>query len=319
MSIISTFALERAGSLAMAMLPRIAKSMANGGTEMAKFHEFFPDSPLVRSLRGSRLHFCAAALMFQDMTGVSQLFVDLIESAITSRYFKLGDSYTHQGKPVYGCSLEKFSCSAQSRNPDMLVRKFRNVGANDVEDARFAVKMAIHFRALCSAIERMMRASNTLKPSKSRDLFTLDKIDIADNLLLLVGDLKEKPTVGTDLDLRGRMTFRFFPAFDKVEQQRPLVGEDGSIVERAHTEETGFRPSSQLVLVLDPTDMFIVKPVNRSDVNRGTIICTASLRSVIAFASDGEWLHVAIRHMEDVGCLIKNGTYTNHSLLPGNC
>jgi hypothetical protein len=52
--------------------------------------------------------------------------------------------------------------------------------------------------------------------------------------------------------------------------------------------------------------------MSRREVNRGTIICGVSLRKVIAFASDQEWLHIAIRNMEDVGFLIKNGNMALH-------
>ena len=77
---------------------------------------------------------------------------------------------------------------------------------------------------------------------------------------------------------------------------------------RSLSEDMGvFRTSSHFVLVLDPTDMFVVKPSPQIEFNRGTIITSISLRNVIAAASDGEWLHVAVRH-EDVGFLIKNGT-----------
>lgn len=305
-STVSVSALERAGSLVVTMIPHIANSMTSGGKDLAPFTQFFNDSPLVQSLRESRSQFCAAALRFKDLTGVSQLYVDLIELAIKSRYLKLGDRSAQQQKPAYGCPLENFSSSAQSRKSDILVRKFRNVGSNDVEDARYAIRMAIHFRAICTAVEHMIRACSASAP-ESGVKFALAKVDMADNLLLIIGDLKEKPALGTDLDLRGRMTFRFSPASNNYEQQRPKVEEDDCPLKQTRSGEMRFQQTSQLVLVLDPTDIFIVKPVNRSDINRGTIVCSASLRSVIAFASDGEWLHVAIRHMEDVGFLIKNG------------
>jgi hypothetical protein len=308
-SVVSVSALERAGSLAMTMIPHIANSMTNGGTDLAPFTEFFHDSPVVRSLRESRSHFCTAALGFKDVTGVSQLYVDLIELAIKNRYLKLDNSNTQHTKAVYGCPFESFLNSTQSRKSDILVRKFRNVVSTDVEDARFAIRMALHFQAICTAVEHMI-GNCTASPSESGVKFTLDKVDRADSLLLEIGDLKEKPVLGTDLDLRGRMTFRFFPAWNAVEQ-RPKAEDGGSPLRQTLPGEMGLRQTSQLILVLDPTDIFIVKPVNRSDVNRGTIVCSASLRSVIAFASDGEWLHVAIRHMEDVGFLIKNGRWTN--------
>jgi len=306
MSAVSISALERAGSLAVTMIPHLANSMTNGGKDAALLTGFIHDSPLVQSLRESRSRFCAAALCFKEMSGVSQLFVDLIELAIKSRYLKLGENHSRPGKLDYGCPLETFSCSQQTRNADILVRKFRNVGSNDVEDARFAIRMAIHFRALCLAVERMIRDCSvaTLESGAS---FALDAMDRADNLLLIIGDLQEKPMVSTDLDLRGRMTFRFFPASNSAEQQKPFADVEGTPRRRSLPQEIGFRSRTQLVLVLGATDLFVVKHVNRSDINRGTIICSISLRSVIACASDSDWLHVAVRNVEDLGLIIKNG------------
>lgn len=306
MSSVSVSALERAGSLAVTMIPHLANSITNSGKDVSLLNTFIHDSPLIQSLVQSRSRFCAAALMFKDMSGVSQLFVDLIELAIKGRYLKLGESNSrHAGAADYGCPLETFSCSQQTRNADILVRKFRIVGSNDVEDARFAILMAIHFRALCLAVERMITDSNEATPGSGAS-FALDNMDRADDLMLVIGDLHEKPRVSTDLDLRGRMTFRFYPAIKHDDRQN--ADSESTPRGRSLRQEIGLRSKSQLVLVLDPTDIFIVKHVNRSDVNRGTIVCTVSLRSVIACAHDGDSLHVAVRNVEDVGTIIKNGS-----------
>jgi hypothetical protein len=93
------------------------------------------------------------------------------------------------------------------------------------------------------------------------------------------------------------------------EVQSPSKSNGGS----NHTERTRtfsddmiLRPVSHLVLVLDPTDIYVVKPFKRSEVNRGTVLCCIPLLKVIAAAKDGNWLHVAVRHA-DVGFVIKNG------------
>ena len=73
------------------------------------------------------------------------------------------------------------------------------------------------------------------------------------------------------------------------------------------------------MLVLDPTDMYIAKPYRSSEAeNRATVVCSISLRSVIAAADDAEWLHVAVRH-EDVGSLIKNGNMALQLESNGSC
>jgi hypothetical protein len=44
-----------------------------------------------------------------------------------------------------------------------------------------------------------------------------------------------------------------------------------------------------------------------------------SLQSIIAFASDAEWLHVAVRNTSDVGFLIRNGNLALHFESVGTC
>lgn len=303
-SAVSISAMERAGSLSMTMIPHIASSMTNRGKDISLLSKFIHASPLVQSLGECQSFYCTTALQFQDTTGVSQLFLDLVELTIKSRYLKLGENHCRQGMIDYGCPLEMFSCSQQSRNAEILVRKIRTVGSNDVEDARFAIRMAIHFRALRLAVKRMIEDCSSAS-TQSGPSFSLDTIDRADDLLLILGDLKEKPMVSTDLDLRGRMIFRFFPATSK---QQKSFADDDCTGRRKIPEEITLRSRNQLILVLDPTDVFIVKHIDRSDVNRGTIICRVSLRSVIACASDGDWLHVAVRNVDDVDLIIKNGT-----------
>jgi hypothetical protein len=185
-------------------------------------------------------------------------------------------------------------------NPSILVRRFRTVGSNDVEDCRFAIQMALQFRATCRVINSISELSTDGTPS-------FPTTEWADDLLLTIGDLHEKPVTGTDLDLRGRMTFNFHSVIKNRGPPQKSPGKIGS------ASELILRSTSQLVLVLDPTDIFVVQPMGaRRDVNRGTIVCGVSLRKVIAFASDEEWLHIAIRNMDDVGFLIKNGNMALH-------
>jgi hypothetical protein len=77
---------------------------------------------------------------------------------------------------------------------------------------------------------------------------------------------------------------------------------------------------SELLIVLDPTDLFVLKPnLNDGSCNRGTILCCASLDSVIAAVPDKEWLHIAVRHTEDVGIFIRNGNMSLRFDSVGTC
>lgn len=284
----ATMASERASATALGIFSQL---VTFHGTKVVTI---LPLSPLFKALGTAHGRFCDQALSARKKTGVSDLFVDLTQLAIRSRYPKL--SRDPVSRLQYGCVLDKFGYQSLTLNPAILVRKFRKVGSNDVEDCRFAIQMALQFRATCKVVNVTMKAT---------DKSSFPTTDWADDLLLTIGDLNEKPVTGTDLDLRGRMAFNFHAASNRLQNKK-------SPEKVGSTSEVVLRPTSQLVLVLDPTDIFVVRPVSRLEVNRGTILCGVSLRKVIAFASDDEWLHIAIRNMDDVGFLIKNGNMALH-------
>jgi Uncharacterised conserved protein len=293
-SAVATMATERASATALSIFSQL---FAFHG---AKFATIVPSSRLFKAVATAHGRFCYQATEARKKTGVSDLFVDFTQLAIRSRYPKL--SRDPVSRLQYGCVFEHFGYQSVAKNPSILVRRFRTVGSNDVEDCRFAIQMALQFRATCQVITSITKgASQTSFPTT----------DWADDLLLSIGDLNDKPVIGTDLDLRGRMGFNFHATTSNAGirnrfPQPKIPDQVGS------ASELILRSTSQLVLVLDPTDIFVVQPVGRREVNRGTILCCVSLRKIIAFASDEEWLHIAIRNMDDVGFLIKNGNMALH-------
>lgn len=82
---------------------------------------------------------------------------------------------------------------------------------------------------------------------------------------------------------------------------------DVAVLRRSATEK-------ELLLVVDPTVLFVVLPMNnnnnngrKDDSKRGVIVSSSPLQGVIATAMDGKWLHVAVKHSEDIGVVAKNG------------
>jgi len=87
--------------------------------------------------------------------------------------------------------------------------------------------------------------------------------------------------------------------------------------ERTFSDDMIFtRSVSTLVVALDPVYLFVVKPLDNQENSRGTIICCVPLLNVIAAATDGDWLHIAVRH-DDVGFLIKGGNMALLFSTPG--
>ena len=315
--------LECAGSLSLTLYYKCAMSLISYDYNHGRIKDIrFPDesnqTPLYKAILNTKASFCERALESQKYMGVSDIFLELVETAIVDRYKKVasstfvGNQVSPPESSIYACHLSQIGCAPLASSPDLLVRKFRCIRFTDVEEARFHVEMAIHFRALCSVIERFcgtpgMKTSNgrNLCQSNKSESMELDLVDVADDFAITFGGLGDRPNVSADLDLRGRMTF-------------PCVLSTGVASETSFlnlAEDVILRHANTLVLVVDPTDIFVAKPNPRSGVDRGTIVCRVPLQSVIAAASDGDRLHIAVRH-SDVGRLIKNGKQKIVEVLP---
>jgi hypothetical protein len=106
------------------------------------------------------------------------------------------------------------------------------------------------------------------------------------------------------LDLRGRMTFRIESGLGDNNLRRQKNNDLDIKSVDSYTDDPWSCPPDGIILVLDPTILFLVQTMPDSD-HRGTIVCALPLLHIIAAASDGAWLHVAVRH-NDVPHLIKN-------------
>ena len=302
-------AFECIGLVSLQMIYHAAMSATENWKKCDNFHKHVLHSPVWKGLNLARQSFSLNALKYKKVTGVAALFLDLVEAAISTRYTV---HFNPDGTATFSCNLLRYSCTEFGTTSQVLVRKFRGVSCNDVEEARFNINMALHFRSLCKVVRRLANAikrdeSQFLSPNKTPSKIALDFVEKADEISRTIGGMKNTPAIGTDLDLSGRMTFRFVSALKSDENPSMVEAREVGGGLRGLSKDLGvFRASSHLILVLDPTDMFVVKPAMAQIENRGTIVTSISLRCVIAAAADGDWLHVAVRH-EDVGCLIKNG------------
>ncbi len=311
-SAVTMESLEYVGFLAIQVLHKsLLQFTQNSVDPEARIEYVLTHSPVWKSLLHAKSHFAFEARKCQTITGVSDIFLDLVESSIQTRYTA---RFNEVGVASYRCPLSQRGCAATCVKSEMLVRKIRGVSPNDVETSRFFINMTLHYRALCKVIHRLCFS---IRKTRSAAV-TLDLVDKADDLIRTIGGLSEKPKIGANIDLTGRMMFRFRSALKPLETTKK--SETSSRI-RALSEDMGvLRSSASLMLVLDPTDMFIAKPLKGTEAggNRATILCSISLRSVIAAADDGEWLHVAVRQ-QDVGFLIKNGNMALQLESTGSC
>jgi protein CLEC16A len=319
-SAISTAALECAASLAAHYLHKASVCMRKDGKDVRTIQRAYPESSVWKALTSTRSYFYRETLESQNAIGVTDIFVDLVEAAVVGRYrcvANVRQGVLHSRTFVY--MVSQHGSVVHGAGPEALVRKLRGVDLNDVEHTRFHAQMALHFRAVCRVIDAFHSSLSGDGMTKAKsDLPALDMTDNAGELSSIFGGLLEKPAVGTDLDLRGRMTFRFSSAVGGLDSKPKNAGSEVEARTRTFSEDMIFRSASNLVLVLDPTDIFVVKPVRRNEVNRGTILCCIPLLNVIAAAADGESLHVAVRN-DDVRFLIKNGNMAFTFESAGTC
>lgn len=221
----------------------------------------------------------------RDRLGVSELFLDLLENSIKSRYKRHTKGAT--GNQVdYVFHLNQHDSRLFWSGYNVLVREHGSASLQDrysIESCRIYTDTAVHMRGICRIIERLL--SEDLDETSEKDIL----VDVADDLTIVFSSLQDPPSVGAEVDLRGRTTFPFFS-----------VCNDRS----AEQDEDSSPP---YVLVLDPTTMTVVRGDKRS--TRGAVECCVPLLKVIAAAVDDDTLHIAVQH-PDTPNIIQNGNMT---------
>ena len=280
-----------------------------------------------------------------DAAGATDIIIDHMEAAVLALYKQIklytptkpGQRKTPATTSIYAYQLSQHGCIFHGKKADCLVRRLWSVGRqNEVVESRWNAQMALHVRAVIRVLDKLFEqveaellslSTEQQQHDREQGLFSVPKLELLDNaekLELLFCSLRTKPSVGTDIDLRGRTIFPFSTsgvnAVDDVQasgrtNEISYVSKKVGLEEEAHglTGTTlGNRTSMSKFLVLDPTALFVVRAqqtkrsLESSGLQRGTMLCCIPLLHIIAAGVDGEWLHVAVRH-EDFRSLIKNG------------
>jgi Uncharacterised conserved protein len=328
---ISIASLECAASLAIQLtwlssLHVVGDSNAMNGVVRSRLDTYHRESPILRQLQSTKARFFGRALEAHRAFPVNDIVVDLVETVIKSRYKRRSAvqtacnrrSRSHVPPSAFAFRLPHQASRNYFLSAEPLVRKVRGVDLNEVETTRFYVQMAFHYRAVCRIVQRNLarvtaaREEETAQTefAKALQLQGLDLEDEALKLQAIFTSLVEKPALGSDLNLHGRMVFGFtfhVPSTSDGSSAAAMNNEASQRRNRTLSDDMIFRESSELVLVLDPTDLFIVKPWARQDSKtRGTLVCSIPMLDVVAAAVDDCRLHVAVHH-DNVGFLIQNG------------
>lgn len=301
-SSVSAMSLECASSLATQYLFRLATKEK----ELDKPSNALHESSVLAALRSAQTYFYEKTVESQRSIPANDIVVDLVEGVIKTRYRRHSTTSLSttakfvQKTHVFAYQLSQHGSNSHCSSSEPLTRKLRGVDLNNVEVTRFYATMAVHFRAVRRVVDRFHSyLPNSMAPE-------LEFVDEAGELSLMFGCLRDKPHIGTVIDLHGRMTFAF--SVQASEPNDALEQHRGAF----------FRESNHFIVVLDPTDLFVVKPFARNEGKRGTILCSIPLLDVVAAAADETRLHVAVRH-DNVGFLIKNGNLVLTFESAGTC
>lgn len=317
----ATMAIECAGSLALSMMSHLLVGVTGNGTDYKHFHRRYVSSSLVRGVGAARELFALKVKRYSRAAEVSGSFMDLVEFEISRRYETVTGKH---GQPLRLCDLNARSTYHLMNTPEILVQKLSNASSNDIEDAKFAIRALFYFRSICEVVEEVHdRLGSFLGPDSLNerwgdDAFEIRTVEVMEGEFVDFsgGAEKNRPQVGADLDVRGRTFFYFTPTMTGIKQ--PQSTSDHK--RRLAADIIRMTKKTELMIVLDPTDLFILKPNPRDgSCNRGTILCSASIGSVITAVSDKDWLHIAIRETEDIGVFIRNGNMSLHFDSVGTC
>jgi Uncharacterised conserved protein len=282
---VAVSALECASSLAMLLLvPRIPVEKEVSQCSVSMNDKSLLNSlTLLSALRQCRNYFYAKALESQAWFGPSDTFVNVFESVSVDRY-KCTTTSEGDGPTDFLYRLSRHGCSLHASKLSCLIRQLRGPETSHVESTRYFIAMALHFRAVLRVLVQQ-------DVSASHDLATLeyDLVDRAQDLADIFPALQPRASARAELDLTDRLTFC----------------SHGFHASSSSSLSSSLHRTASLLLVCDPTELLVVRPSSRKQ-RRGIVLCAISLAHVVAWAVDGPWLHVAVRH-ENVAGVIQNG------------
>ena len=307
----ASIALECAGALSLSFISHLIVTWTNNGTNFEHFHSRFASSPLVTAIATARSQYAAKAKTMSKAAELSDIFIELAELELSRRYLTVpGENDTK----VFVCDLNANDCHHFQSNPEILVRTLRDPGSNEVEDAKFTIRALFYLRSLGRVlVETDQNLSSCIGPHSIGSRWTEDSFFevrtsevMEDDYIELVGR-EERPQLGTELDIRGRTFFYCIPSLPDTNSNYSSSSDQKRRLSQDLMRMTLSGQQEELLLVLDPTDLFVLKPnLSNGACNRGVILCHAPIGAVIAAVPERELLHIAIRQTEE-SFFVKNG------------
>jgi len=321
-SIVGSNAIHCAISLALCYLPYHVNAATDGGLKFDKIEERMQNIKLLTSIETAKKYYADNCARLKNRQGLDIIFNDLMEAEI-GRVFSIVDS---SGPNLeFKCDLASLSSRVKNEIGNAMIHRTTFGNTNEVEDARFAILCLLLLHSLHDIVSEMQaKYTGLLSPSSldvsprwSGHLLSVRTICVASEEIVLLGCLDKQSIVGTDVSAKGKTHFFFTPslAISDRREDRSMFGlARGPIVTEKHkrrllADNIIVHSSSKtiMILVVDTFELLVLKPRPQDGMGSGTVLCSTLLNNIIAVAVDGDWLHIAMRNVEDIGVLVKKG------------
>ena len=338
---LTNFAIDCAISLSLCYVNPLIQCMTEEGRNFHNFDERFCSSILIQRIIASKTKFAKDCERLMNVQGMMQMFPQLFEEEIKRSYeFISGEMGATQAKIHRRLKTSGSTIFLRNGLKFCVHNDYETLTINQTEEARFVVRMMLCFRAVHKILFELHHSlTKVAEPvgsihHKGYESLQVGTFDEASREIICLGGFEERPKVGTDISIGDRKHFLFSPSLalsggqptplakiSEVTHGRYLTDKDKR---RQLADEILIRGSSRspMALVAGEKDLYVLKLRPSFELSlmgpSGTILCRTPWHNILALATDNEWLHIAMKQVEDVGVLIRKGEQSKNTQILQN-
>ena len=313
-----SIALSMAASLSISFIGAIVQSYAEDDTTIEQLKEKLSSSLLLQGVKTGRDNAIEEFKKLSAGYGVKEVLPQLVEAEIKNLY--LQPTNQKADKNLITCNLEEVQGIILSENHTLLNLPSIQKLSNGIDDITISIQKILTLRLVDLAVNDMINHVHSIikteKKTLNNDDFKVNALRPASKDILDLGALQEQTVVGSDFDASGKALYSFLPslAISETEENRVTLAlsREAMLTDAERRRKIADKillnssVKSTMSLVVDSEGLCVLRP-NPKTSTRGTILCHAMMQNILAVASDGQWLHIAMRNVEDVGVLIQKG------------
>jgi hypothetical protein len=312
----SISAMKCAGSLAIILTRRILRralpvqQIYDNKVADSFIHTWFDFSLIISGLRNSLIKAAEKVSRFRHLSGLSNLFIEIIQDE-TQRWYSFDKMTATQALVL------SFRCSdGQSimECVNSLVKIDQELSLSDIDDARETIRLFLLLRSLnmiFTEAKDSWKSKREGLTTNTLHLLISERENMINETISHIGGMNEScPTVGSEIDLKGKPVFPFVSSWGELDELRrssnPKV--------RRHVGDTrnlrvDGNDNGNFMLVLDLLSVLVVKKTISSDGGScGIVVCGCLLRHVLAAATEEDWMYIIVRQGREIGIPLECGS-----------